>query len=107
VALHESHLRANAVGSAGERGIMQLHPRWFGHVRFVDDPGWRRHCAQFTDGECQAEVIEMAAKELRLSKIVCRRWPSALGRYNRGNCNGNPSYSRKVLRILQVINKRI
>ena len=75
VAMRESGLDPAVVGHAGERGILQLHPKGVGyHVLFVRrsirSPGYVAACAKRTDG-CQQEVIEVGTKLLAESIAAC------------------------------------
>lgn len=96
VAVRESGMDPTAAGAAGERGIVQLHPRGSGSsVRFVQSEGYRRRCARRADA-CQAEVLEAGARLLSNSIIRCGSVRSGLGAYNRGAC-GETRYATRVM----------
>ncbi len=96
VAVRESGMNPLAAGSAGERGIVQLHPRGPGaRIRFVRSESYRRYCERQT-GVCQDEVLEAGARLLSRSIERCGSVRDALGAYNRGEC-GETDYSRRVM----------
>lgn len=96
IALRESGLNPFAEGSAGERGIVQLHPRGVGsRVRFVRSETYRRRCERRPDA-CQAEVIEAGARHLASAIARCGSTAEGLGAYNSGVCQVT-GYSRRVL----------
>ncbi|MGF1464869.1 MAG: transglycosylase SLT domain-containing protein [Sandaracinaceae bacterium] len=101
VAVRESGLDPTATGAAGERGLIQLHPRGAAgrSVRFVRSETFRQGCAR-SDDACQQEVIEAGAHLLSRSIERCGGVPEGLGAYNRGVC-GPTDYSRRVLRERQ------
>lgn len=97
MAVRESGLDPFAEGPAGERGIVQLHPRGIGgHVRFVTNEAYRRGCMR-TPGACQREVLEVGATHLSDAIALCGGLNEGLGAYNRGVC-GDSAYTRRVLR---------
>ncbi len=97
IAVRESGLDPFATGSAGEMGIVQLHPRGIGrHVRFVQSEAYRRRCAR-SPGACQAEILEVGARHLASAVQTCGSIEAGLGAYNTGVCGEN-SYSRRVMR---------
>jgi membrane-bound lytic murein transglycosylase MltF len=96
VAVRESGMNPLAAGAAGERGIVQLHPRGPGAgIRFVRSEGYRRHCER-QPGVCQEEVLQAGAQLLSRSIDRCGTVREALGAYNRGSC-GETDYSRRVM----------
>ncbi|MFK7984928.1 MAG: transglycosylase SLT domain-containing protein [Sandaracinaceae bacterium] len=96
VAVRESGMDPQATGAAGERGIVQLHPRGTGSsIRFVQNESYRRRCAR-RPGHCQAEVLEAGARLLASSIRRCGGVREGLGAYNRGEC-GATDYSRRVM----------
>ena len=108
VAMRESGLDPAVVGHAGERGILQLHPKGVGyHVLFVRrsirSPGYVAACAKRTDG-CQQEVIEVGTKLLAESIAACGGTRRGLGRYNTGRCQAN-AYAARVLEERRVLRR--
>jgi hypothetical protein len=100
VAMRESGMDPSAAGAAGERGIVQLHPRGPGaRIRFVTSEAYRRHCARRPD-VCQAEVLDAGARLLATTIARCGSVRSGLGAYNRGQC-GETDYARRVMRERQ------
>ncbi len=96
VVLRESGLNPFAEGSAGERGIVQLHPQGVGRdVEFVQDERYRRRCRDTADA-CQAEVLRVGVLLLANSIRRCGGVERGLGMYNGGTCQST-SYSRRVL----------
>lgn len=96
VAVRESGMNPLAAGAAGERGIVQLHPRGPGaRVRFVQSEAYRRYCER-QPGVCQDEVLHAGARLLSRSIDRCGGVREALGAYNRGAC-GETDYSRRVM----------
>jgi len=96
VAVRESGMNPLAAGAAGERGIVQLHPRGPGAgVRFVQSEAYRRHCER-QPGVCQDEVLQAGARLLSRSIDRCGSVRDALGLYNRGEC-GETDYSTRVM----------
>lgn len=90
IAMHESGLSPGAVGSRGERGIMQLHPgaRW----------GLEAARACRRDRErCTEASVGIAAALLRRAIDRCGGEAAALGMYNSGRCRVT-GYSERVLR---------
>jgi hypothetical protein len=99
MAFRESGLNPFAVGTRGEKGILQLHPnnRRAKSVRFVQDAAYRARC-QRKPGACQREVVERAAFILASSLNKCGGdLEQALGMYNTGRCGGSASYAKRVL----------
>jgi len=99
IAFRESGLNPWAVGRAGERGIIQLHPRGHegSHSRFVRDEAYRERCRRL-DGACQKEVLAAGARLLARSIRMCGGNVAAgLSGYNAGTCGGAPEYGRRVL----------
>lgn len=108
MAFRESGLNPFAVGTRGEKGILQLHPknRRAKSVRFVQDESYRAQC-QRQAGACQREVVERAAFILASSLNKCGgNLEQALGMYNTGRCGGSLSYAKRVLqeraRLMQL-----
>lgn len=102
IALHESGMNPFALGSVGEAGIMQLHPRGVGrNLRFVRDERYRDRCKRVS-GACQQQIIERAASLLAIATIKCGSIPRALGYYNSGHCQ-HTAYSGRVLRKHQAL----
>jgi len=96
VAVRESGMNPLAAGSAGERGIVQLHPRGSGsHVRYVQSETYRQRC-QRRDDVCQGEVLEAGARLLSQSIEHCGGVREGLGAYNRGEC-GETDYADRVM----------
>ena len=108
MAYRESGLNPFAVGTRGEKGILQLHPknRRVQDVRFVQDERYRARCQQQA-GACQREVVERAAFILASSLTKCGGdLRQALGMYNTGRCGGSLRYAKGVLqeraRLMQL-----
>jgi hypothetical protein len=100
MAFRESGLNPFAVGTRGEKGILQLHPknRRAQSVRFVQDESYRARC-QTQAGACQREVVERAAFILASSLTKCGGdLEQALGMYNTGRCGGSGTYAKRVLK---------
>jgi hypothetical protein len=100
MAFRESGLNPFAVGTRGEKGILQLHPknRRVQKVRFVQDESYRTRCQQQA-GACQREVVERAAFILASSLVKCGGdLEQALGMYNTGRCGGSLTYAKRVLK---------
>lgn len=96
MAMRESGLDPFAAGAAGERGLVQLHPRGVGAgVRFVKSEAYRRYCSH-KPGACQREVLEAGARLISKSIEHCGAVESGLGMYNSGACGEN-AYARRVL----------
>lgn len=96
VAVRESGMDPTAAGAAGERGIVQLHPRGSGaRVRYVRSEVYRRGCERRPDA-CQREVLEAGARLLSTSITRCGGVREGLGAYNRGEC-GATDYARRVM----------
>lgn len=101
LAIRESGLSPFAEGGIGERGIVQLHPRGVGRrSRFVRSESYRRLCRNRADA-CQQEVLEIGAEHLQAWIARCGSLNAGLGGYNSGRCDGNPDYTRRVLRELE------
>lgn len=99
MAFKESGFNPFAMGSLGELGILQLHPRnpRSKHVRFVHDESYRRRCRKQV-GACQQEVVERAAELLARTVEQCGGdLKDALGAYNTGRCGGNSRYAKRIL----------
>ena len=97
MAVRESGLDPFATGAAGERGIVQLHPRGVGSaVRFVQSESYRRRC-RASDDACQHEIVRTGAGLLSRSMARCETLGEALGMYNSGRCS-ETAYARRVLR---------
>jgi hypothetical protein len=100
VAVRESGLDPLAEGGAGERGIVQLHPRGVGsRVPFVRSEAYRRRCARQAH-VCQREILEAGAGLLARSIVACDGVREGLGMYNRGEC-GATRYTEHVMRERQ------
>ena len=96
IALRESGLNPFAEGAAGERGIVQLHPRGVGsRVRFVRNERYRDRCARRADA-CQGEVLDAGARLVAAAIARCGSVAEGLGRYNTGVCQ-TTGYSRRVM----------
>ncbi len=96
IAIRESGLDPTAAGAAGERGIVQLHPRGSGsRVRYVRSEAYRRRCQRRPDA-CQREVLDAGAALLSRGIERCGGVREALGAYNRGTC-GETSYAVRVM----------
>jgi soluble lytic murein transglycosylase-like protein len=99
MAFRESGMNPFAVGSVGERGILQLHPKnpRVKSVRFIRDQLYRQRCRKEA-GACQREVVDRAAEILARSMSMCGGdLDLALGAYNSGRCGGNKRYSERIL----------
>lgn len=102
VAFRESGLDPFAQGTAGEMGIVQLHPRGVGsRVQFVSSERYRGQCHDRT-GACQREVLQAGAQHLAEAVTRCGDLNAGLGAYNTGTC-GETAYSRRVLRERRVL----
>jgi hypothetical protein len=100
VAIRESGMDPSAAGGAGERGIVQLHPRGAGaRIRYVTSEAYRRRCARRPD-VCQDEVLDAGARLLSSTIARCGSVRDGLGAYNRGEC-GETDYARRVMRERQ------
>lgn len=100
MAYRESGLNPFAVGTHGEKGILQLHPknRHAKDLRFIHDAGYRARC-EHQAGACQRELVDRAAQVLASSLAKCGGdLERALGMYNTGRCGGSPPYARRVLK---------
>lgn len=96
MAVRESGMNPLAAGPAGERGIVQLHPRGpAGRVSFVRSEAHRARCAR-QPGVCQDEVLRAGARLLARSIQRCGSVRAALGAYNSGTC-GDTDYTRRVM----------
>ncbi len=93
----ESGWHGGAQGAAGELGVLQVmrSHRSARRVRFYRDKKYRERCRHQVGG-CQAEVIDLAAGRLRKYMAQCGSVNAALGRYNRGRCQLNTSYAKRV-----------
>lgn len=105
VAVRESGMNPQAAGAAGERGIVQLHPRGSGsRIRYVQSEAYRRRCEREPD-VCQDEVLDAGARLLASSIRRCGGVREGLGAYNRGEC-GVTDYASRVMgerqRLLQL-----
>jgi len=97
MAIRESGMNPFAEGGAGERGLVQLHPRGVGsRVRFVQNERHRQRCER-RDGACQDEVLEAGARLIAAAVQTCGSVVEGLGRYNSGHCQ-ETGYGRRVLR---------
>lgn len=99
MAYRESGFNPFAMGSLGELGILQIHPKGptAMSVRFVRDEWYRRRCRQEA-GACQREIVDHAAQLLSKSLALCGgNLKDALGAYNTGRCGGNRRYSKRIL----------
>ncbi len=102
VAFRESGLNPLAAGAAGERGIVQLHPRGSGaRIRFVRSEAYRQQCER-QPGVCQEEVLDAGARLLAQSISRCGSVRDGLGAYNRGLC-GETSYAERVMEERQIL----
>jgi hypothetical protein len=100
IAFRESGLNPWAVGRAGERGVLQLHPQSHigAGVRFVRDERFRAMCSRY-DGACQHDVLAAGAHLLAMTAHLCHDDVAGmLSAYNAGTCEGAPDYARRVLR---------
>ena len=96
IAIRESGLDPTAAGAAGERGIVQLHPRGSGsRIRYVRSESYRQSCRTRPDA-CQREVLDAGAALLSRGIERCGGVMAGLGAYNRGTC-GQTSYSVRVM----------
>ncbi len=88
----ESRYNPAVTGAAGERGILQLLPRWRRGLPFFRE---KAECLRKTDA-CQDSIIGKAARMLARSVEVCGSVESGLGRYNTGRCVEGTRYARGV-----------
>lgn len=98
MAVRESGLNPFAVGRAGERGVVQIHPQG-DHARglgFVRSESYRRRCERQA-GACQREILDAGARHLSAWLRRCGTLEAGLGGYNRGVC-GATGYVVRVLR---------
>ncbi|MCA9602024.1 MAG: transglycosylase SLT domain-containing protein [Myxococcales bacterium] len=96
IAVKESGLNPFAEGSAGELGIVQLHPKGVGRrAKFVRNSNFRQRCER-SIGACQKEILEIGAEHLAQAITRCGDVKAALGAYNSGKC-GETDYTRRVL----------
>src|SRR5262249_20949927 len=71
IAVKETKLNPDAVGPVGERGIMQLHPRFIGKtVRYVRDPRYRASCA-YLPSACQKEIVDAGLELFQWAQQKC------------------------------------
>ena len=110
MAIKESGLNPFAAGAAGERGVVQLHPRGVGsRVRFVRSEGYRRRCER-SAGACQKEVIDAGARLVSAAIARCGDVLEGLGRYNSGICQST-AYSARVMEerqnLLQMAKRQV
>lgn len=99
VAINETRLNPNAVGAVGERGIMQLHPKYKWGKR-------ANKACRHQPRRCTRYVIDSGTRLLSRCQRRCGTVERALGRYNTGTCREN-RYSRKVRRIKQRMRLRM
>lgn len=92
IAARESSLVEDAYGSAGEQGIMQLHPRSPAGIEA------RRLCRGADRSTCLWAQIDQAAQMLARGVQLCGGESAALGYYNSGHCS-ETAYSRSVLHL--------
>jgi hypothetical protein len=88
VAYNESRFNPFVKGQCGEYGIFQLNPKSKrGKLsRFVQDARYRRLCRQ-EQGNCQQEIVDFAADQLRSSIDKCNgSLVGGLSMYNGGTC---------------------
>lgn len=100
MAYRESGYNPFAMGSLGELGILQIHPkgRRVENVRFMRDEWYRRRCRN-EPGACQREIVDHAAQVLSRSLTMCGgNLNDALGAYNTGRCGGNDRYSKRIIK---------
>lgn len=105
MAFRESGMNPFAVGSVGEVGILQLHPKnpRVKSVRFVSDSWYRERCKKQV-GSCQREVVERAAEIMARSIAMCKGDVNlALGAYNTGKCGGNSRYGQKIRAVRDAL----
>ena len=98
VAIRESGMNPDAVGSVGERGIVQLNPRskYARDLRYFRSERYRSWCMRQV-GNCQADVIDRGAKLLSRAIKRCGTVRSGLGMYQTGRCDADRLYVRRVL----------
>ncbi len=99
MASRESGLNPWAEGGAGELGVMQLHPRGFGHSIVAHLARDRERCERRVDA-CQRPVIDRAAAHLRRALERCGgNEACALSIYNTGRPDSDAglAYARRVL----------
>ncbi len=98
MAMRETAFHPMAVGPVGERGIIQLHPRFRGKtVPFVYDEDYRNRCSE-QPGACQREVVDAGLALFNWAVKHCGGSISkGLAWYNSGRC-GDSFYGRAVLR---------
>ena len=94
-----------AVGSAGSRGAMQVHPIHGCFDPFACSESWREWCRTEADG-CQRPVIDYAAGVLQRMIAKCGSVEDALGRYRTGRCGGDYKYAQHVLELRREMKAR-
>lgn len=100
MAVRESGFNPFAMGSVGEAGILQLHPKnpRAKHIEFLHNESYRKRCRQHA-GACQREVVDHAAKVIARTLTLCDGdLLDALGAYNTGRCGGNDRYAKRILK---------
>jgi Transglycosylase SLT domain len=109
MAFRESGFNPFAMGSLGELGILQLHPKnpRSKHVRFVHDEWYRKRCRKEA-GACQDEVVDRAAQLLAKTLEQCGGdLIDALGAYNTGRCGGNSRYAKRILSERKLLREAV
>ncbi len=106
VAWKESRFNPFALSQTNDVGTFQInrYSPWAKGVRFIKDRRFRRSCRNKV-GACQQLLIDRAVKLLRDSIDHCNGIRSGLGMYNTGKCNGNPAYTRRVLRTYYTFSR--
>jgi len=116
IAYNESRFNPFAVGSVGEKGIFQIHPKSKRGkaLQFVRNTHYRVAC-QKEEGNCQKEVTDSAAELLASARDKCKEQLSKnatetqivnamLTMYNTGRCSPTKTkYVRKTKEALKLL----
>ena len=99
VAFRESGFNPYAVGRAGERGLLQLHPRGREALglRWYRNEAYREGCRE-EPGACQQEVVDAGARILTSAIETCGNVAAGLVAYQSGKCESSSAYSTRILR---------
>lgn len=96
ISWHETRWNPWAVGPAGSRGSMQIHPLHGCPTLFLCSESYREWCRVDADG-CQTPVVEYAADLLLRMVNLCGSLRGGLSRYNSGSCYRGDKYAIRVL----------
>lgn len=98
IAFRESGYNPYAVGSAGELGLLQIHPRnrHAKNLKWHRDPKHRDRC-RAEPGACQLEVVTTAASMLAEAVRSCGALEAGLAAYHCGACKSESTYAQRVL----------